>query len=76
MARLMRHTRHVEEEFPTVIRLSSVLAATDPPPRERRHALYYIYMFVTPFMCIGKHRESRAEAVMASAYSRDEYRCR
>ena len=39
MARLMRHTRHVEEEFPTVIRLSSVLAATDPLPRERRHAL-------------------------------------
>lgn len=28
------HTRHVEEEFPTVIRLSSVLAA-DPQPREQ-----------------------------------------
>ena len=31
---LCRHTRHVEEEFPTVIRLSSVLAA-DPQPREQ-----------------------------------------
>ncbi|CAE7486813.1 dld [Symbiodinium pilosum] len=29
------HTRHVEEEFPTVIRLSSVLAAADPLPREQ-----------------------------------------
>ncbi|CAJ1329349.1 unnamed protein product [Effrenium voratum] len=29
------HTRPVEDEFPTVIRLSSVLAADDPQPREQ-----------------------------------------
>jgi hypothetical protein len=33
---LPRHTRRVEEEFPTVIRLSSVLAE-DPQPREQPH---------------------------------------